>query len=294
MSENKNNAMYLELLKAVLTNKVYGRFEYMDLFKSDGRARRWLGYFFLLQLRLIGMLFPKYKQFVTGRVLLSRECDWKARNNGNDWPPYAYTMIGSMRLDNLHKALDTITNNNVPGDIIETGVWRGGACIFANGYLKVNGIKNRKVWALDSFEGLPEPDEVNYPLDKGDIHHLMTSLEVSLETVKKNFESLDLLDDNVIFVKGYFSDTVPTLKIGPIAILRLDGDMYESTIVVLNHLYPKLSDGGIIIIDDWGLPNCRKAVEDYRAQHNITERIIDIDGVGVYWIAKTSQSKVAA
>ena len=169
-------------------------------------------------------------------------------------------------------------------DLIETGVWRGGATIFMRGILKAHGVKDRTVWVADSFEGLPLPDSSKYPADAGSIHHEMTPLAVSLEQVKAHFEKYGLLDNQVQFLKGWFKDTLPAAAFTKLAVARLDGDMYESTMDGLTHLYPKLSPGGYLIVDDYGpVPACRQAVEDYRQAHRITEPIQQIDWGSVFW-----------
>src|SRR6266536_2889427 len=110
---------YLDLLKDVLCNKIYGRYEYVDLLQSDGRLRKVLGRFFSGQLWLLSKLFPRYAQYLSGRPLISKGCDWDKREHGQDWPPYAYTMLGRKRLDNLHRSLDWIFDQSVPGDLVE-------------------------------------------------------------------------------------------------------------------------------------------------------------------------------
>ena len=200
-----------------------------------------------------------------------------------DWPDVAHTMIGLKRLDNLQYCIEQVVLEDVPGDFIETGVWRGGSVIFMNGMLKALGVTNRKVWVADSFEGLPKPNETDYPADKGDTHHTYDYLRVTLDTVKQNFEAYGLLDDNVKFLKGWFKDTLPLAPIDSLAILRLDGDMYESTMDALSNLYFKLSKGGYVIVDDYCILNCKKAIEDFRRKNSITDEIIPIDGSGVYW-----------
>ena len=92
-----------------------------------------------------------------------------------------------------------------------------------------------------------------------------------------------LLDDQVRFLKGWFKDTLPTAPIAQLAVLRLDGDLYESTWDALTHLYPKLSQGGFVIIDDYNHESCQQAVHDYRTQHGVDAPILDIDRIGVYW-----------
>jgi O-methyltransferase len=205
------------------------------------------------------------------------------REEGRDWPSYADTMIGLRRLDNLQACIESVLHDDVPGDLIETGVWRGGACIFMRGVLRAYGVGERRVYVADSFQGLPAPDPEKYPHDAGDVHHRCSFLAVSEEAVQRNFERYGLLDEQVVFLKGWFKDTLPKADIDALAVLRLDGDMYESTMDALNALYPKLSRGGYCIIDDYVLPNCRKAVEDYRAAHAITAAILPIDGTACYW-----------
>lgn len=203
---------------------------------------------------------------------------------GLDWPANAESMIGLKRMENIQYCVMEAINNNVEGDLIETGVWRGGATIFMRAILAAAGVTDRTVWVADSFEGLPLPDEQKYIHDKGDIHSTYTMLAVSLEEVKQNFAKYDLLDNQVQFLKGWFKDTLPNAPVKKLAVLRLDGDMYESTIDALNSLYPKLSSGGFTIIDDWGVvEGCKQAVLDYRKQHNITDEIIEIDPSSVYW-----------
>jgi Macrocin-O-methyltransferase (TylF). len=208
------------------------------------------------------------------------------RERGGDWPILAHTMIGRKRLDNLLNCCESVITDQVPGDFIETGVWRGGSCIFMRAILKAYDITDRTVWVADSFEGLPKPDSEAYPADLNDRHFTFDVLRVSLPEVQDNFERYGLLDRQVQFLKGWFKDTLPTAPIEKLAVLRLDGDMYESTWDALSNLYPRLSSGGFCIIDDYFLPGCEKAITDYRNQNGITEEIIDIDGLGSYWRRK--------
>lgn len=210
-----------------------------------------------------------------------RPFDDHLRKIGGDWPVLAHTLVGMGSLQNIQTLLEDIIKNKIPGDYVETGVWRGGSCIFANAVLKAWG-ENRSIYACDSFEGWPKPKEDEYPVDndvKSDIW-MNEFLSVPLEIVKENFRNYDLLTDNVKFVKGFFTDTLPNLDVEKIALLRLDGDMYVSTIVALENLYPKLSVGGYVIIDDYGvdnLENAYRACEDYREFHDIDDEIFIID-----------------
>jgi O-methyltransferase len=193
------------------------------------------------------------------------------------------TMLDIERLDNIEFCISDVVAKGIPGDVIETGVWRGGGTIFMKAVLEACGDSTRTVWVADSFEGLPKPNEKDYPADAGDTFWMQT-LGVSEAEVRANFERYGLLDDRVKFLKGFFSDTMPTAPIGQLSVLRLDGDMYESTYVVLKHLYDKVSVGGYIIVDDYGcVPACAQATEDFRAERGITDPIIKVDWTGVYW-----------
>ena len=193
----------------------------------------------------------------------------------------AYTMIGYKRLCNIEDLILDVVERGVPGDVIETGVWKGGAVIWMKYLLDKLG-SNKKVYVADSFEGLPSPDGERYPLDAGWDYSTLSHLSISEEQVRKNFDKFGLLDDRVIFVKGWFKDTLPSLP-GPFCIIRLDGDMYESTINALDALYGKLSPGGYCIIDDWCLIPANTAAIDYRSRNGITDPVIDIDWSGSYW-----------
>jgi O-methyltransferase len=146
------------------------------------------------------------------------------------------------------------------------------------------GITDRAVWLADSFQGLPKPDPVRYPADAGADLSDVDVLAVPLEEVQANFAAYGLLDDQVRFLPGWFRDTLPTAPVERLAVLRLDGDLYESTTDALTALYPRLSPGGYVIVDDYGaMPSCREAVEDFRAERGITDEVRRIDWTGVYW-----------
>jgi len=212
------------------------------------------------------------------------EYDPQLREYGWDWPSVAHTMIGSRRLHNLRTLLEQVIENRVPGDVIETGVWRGGACIMMRAVLEAYAVRNRRVWVADSFEGVPPPKPEFYPADVNEKFHEYAALSVPVEQVKRNFSRYGLLDDQVVFLKGWFHDTLPTAPIERLALLRLDGDLYESTIVALRSLYDKLSINGYVIVDDYRVvPACKQAVDDFCAERRIAPEIVEIDGVGVYW-----------
>jgi O-methyltransferase len=206
------------------------------------------------------------------------------RDEGRDWPSDAHSMIGLKRLANLRQLCERALADGIPGDFIETGVWRGGACILMRGILAAYGETGRQVIVADSFAGLPVADPQHFPADRDDTHHTFTELAIPLETVKDNFARYGLLDAQVVFLKGWFKDTLPTVRNRRFAVIRLDGDMYQSTIEALDNLYDRLSPGGYAIIDDYGaIPACRRAVEDFRAAHGISEPLTTVDWTGVWW-----------
>lgn len=235
----------------------------------------------LMEKVLLGLIYedPPIDQWSGGKFNPS------LRQKGRDWPAKAHTMIGMERLKNIRELVSHVIGDEIPGDFIETGAWRGGACIYMRSILKILGVTNRKIWVADSFEGLPKPEPERYKnQDVNDLHHTYKELSVSLEQVQENFSKYDLLDEQVVFLKGWFKDTLPTAKIEQIAILRLDGDMYSSTMDALVALGHKVSKGGYVIIDDFGaVEGCRKAVHEYRKLNHITSPINDIDGIGAYW-----------
>jgi O-methyltransferase len=226
-------------------------------------------------------------QRVLGRAHLalvrSVEWDYALREQGRDWPADAESMVGLKRLANLRESIEQILIDGVPGDIMETGVWRGGASIYMAGVLAAHGATDRQIWAADSFEGLPVADLERYPQDGGLKLASFAYLAVSLEQVRANFEKYDLLADNIHFLKGWFKDTMSSAPVDKLAILRLDGDMYESTMDVLTPMYHKLSPGGYLIVDDYNLEECERAITDFRRDQGITDEIHAIDVAGVYW-----------
>lgn len=244
-------------------------------------------YLDLMQSCLTGTIYDDLPLPALGQ----KNYDAQLREYGWDWPSKAHTMIGVRRLSNVRILVENIIVNRVPGDLIETGVWRGGACIMMRAVLEIYGIKNRQVWLADSFEGLPTPNPVLYPADTDEKFHEYAELAVSMDAVKDNFMKYGLLDNQVVFLKGWFKDTLPNAPIKKLALLRLDGDLYESTIKPLEVLYDKVSIGGYVIVDDYHVVKaCKQAVTDFFTSRNIAPEIIEIDGVGIYWQKLSSEA----
>ena len=191
------------------------------------------------------------------------------------------SMIGRARLDNVQTCLTTALAEGVAGDFVECGVWRGGACAFAKAILVAHG-SDRTVWLADSFEGLAEPEHPADTIDLSAWKYPM--LAVPRARVQALFERLGLMDARVRFLEGWFNQTLAAAPIGAIAVLRLDGDYYDSTMTPLRVLYDRVSPGGFVIADDYGLLEpARRAVDEFRADQGIAARLIDIDGQGHFW-----------
>jgi O-methyltransferase len=200
--------------------------------------------------------------------------------------PRSHALTPRSGIDNLHRCVETVLKEGISGDLMECGVWRGGLCIFMRGLLKAHGDTQRRVWVADSFEGLPVPDPRKNLCD-AICHELLGSanhLSISLEEVKDIFRRYGLLDEQVQFVPGYFDKTLPTVPVKSLAILRIDADYYESTVPCLDNLYPKLAVGGFLILDDYGLPlGERRAVDEYRAKHGITDKLEQVNDQEFFW-----------
>jgi O-methyltransferase len=259
---------YLDLLQRTLTRSAFDD-EIVEPFRSSA---------------VLDRVARRLARRTGAEVVRRRHPDPRQREVGADLPAGAETMVGLKRLANLRECIETVLRDGVPGDVVETGVWRGGASIFMRGVLAAHGATDRTVWVADSFEGLPKPDAERYPADEGDDHWTRPELAVSLEQVQANFARYGLLDDQVRFLKGWFKDTLPVAPIEKVAVARLDGDLYESTTDALEALFPKVSVGGFVIIDDYGaIDACRQATDDYRAAHGITDPLVQIDWTGYYW-----------
>jgi len=207
--------------------------------------------------------------------------DVAARTDGSDWPLMALTMIGQKRLNNIWNLLLAVELESVPGDFMECGVWRGGGSIFAAAVIKAYRLK-RDVWLADSFSGLPLPRHPNITGDT-DLWAAKSYVSVNESDVRKNMEAHGLLDDRIHFCSGFFVDSLPNCHPNQIAVLRMDGDMYESTMDQLFNLYSLVSVGGYVIVDDWTVSECNRAIKDFWKWHEIIVEPISIDKFAVYW-----------
>jgi len=264
--------MYLDLLKRSLTRTLFAKEYERHALKPTTLLRR------SVHTVLRRLLAPLNLELV--RLVRSGPEDYlqsghEAANRVED----AETMLGTLQLDQMQACINDVCNRGIPGDLLEAGVWRGGMTVFMRGVLRARGDNLRRVWVVDSFAGLPDPDATvdTFGWKAGD-------MAVSLDEVKRNFMRYGLLDDQVRFLEGFFSDTLPNASISALSVLRVDADLYESTLEVLNNLYPKLSVGGYAIFDDYqNLSDCRKAIDEYRHAHRISEPITKIDSRAIFW-----------
>ena len=200
--------------------------------------------------------------------------------------PAGQTLLGQAALASLRNCARQAIWLRVPGDFMECGTWRGGACILLRAVQQALGVGGRRrTWVVDSFQGLPQPDRHSHLLDAV-LHAYLRetgSFAVSLEEVRGNFERYGLLDQGVEFLPGWFADTLPAWQ-GQLALLRLDGDWYESTYTALEHLYDKVSWGGFVIIDDYHpVIGAYAAVNDFRAARGITDPMVAVDHQIHFW-----------
>jgi O-methyltransferase len=269
ISTSEAGKSYLDLMKKALTASLYDESGWVPFYPDVGSRRNYFKNKILKALYQRSLLLVRFGGF-----------DKLKREEGRDWPLFGYTMTGHRRLDNIQMCVEDVIANQVPGDLMETGVWRGGSTIFMRALLKAHGITDRKVWAADSFEGMPTPKDK----DEGDDLSQINYLKVSLEQVKANFARFDLLDNQVDFIKGWFCDSLPKAPVKNLAVLRLDGDMYSSTMDALKNLYHKVSKGGYVIVDDYlSWATCRGAVTDFLASIGAAPEIKKIDQDAVYW-----------
>jgi len=174
----------------------------------------------------------------------------------------------------LFQSVEYIIENNIPGDFVECGVWKGGSAMMMAYTLMHHGITDRKIYLYDTYEGMAEPEDVDEDFKGIKASHLMATENkqddesvwcfCSLEDVKKNLALTGFPSENLVFVKGRVEETIPAEMPEKIGLLRLDTDWYESTYHELKHLYPLLSKNGMLIIDDYGhWKGAREAVDKY-------------------------------
>lgn len=266
--------------------------------------------------------FEKEKRHLMAQIAGSPEVDYqivmeyhekKAAFRDADRAFYAayqrvapFTMTSIERLYAMYKAVEYLVKAAIPGDIVESGVWRGGNMMLAALVLRNLGDTRRRLWLYDTFEGLPKPDPKkdvdmwgNPQFDEWVKYRrtdeASTMADASLEEVRRNLESTGYPVDKVELVKGMVQRTIPAHAPAEIALLRLDTDWYDSTVCELRHLYPRVVDGGVLIIDDYGhLLGQRQAVDEYFAASVAFPLLHRIDYSGRLVVKQSRNSNVAA
>lgn len=290
MNKSALAGKYIELLKASLLNELYAENEARILYTFisclNNEPLDFNNYFNIAQSRPELMDALRDAKAAGNTIILLQKMADGSRRSAHELRnliELSHSMIGKARLDNLQQCMETVLGENIPGDFIETGIWRGGACIFMRGVLAAYDVTDRIVWAADSFEGVPSPtwsQDAGFNISR----NVLPVLAVPQEDVQQLFQRYGLLDNKVQFLKGWFRDSLPVAPIEKLAILRLDGDLYESTMTALVPLYDKVSAGGFVIVDDYGsCPPCKQAIDDFRAERGITDALQVIDRQSVFW-----------
>ena len=210
---------------------------------------------------------------------------------GFDWPYNALSMAGLLRLDDLEQCVKTIVSEHVEGDLLEAGVWRGGAALLMRAALAAyGGDQQRTVVLADSFQGFTRSNETNRMIAGTDANGLEQILrdydflavsrpEVELILARLGYK------EGFEFIEGFFEDTMPSLK-GQRrwSLIRLDGDTYSATRACLDALYDDLVDGGFVIVDDYRfVEECRRAVDEFREERGIEDPLVSVDWTCVRW-----------
>ena len=249
--------------------------------------------------------FPVYKELVRWLYLLKEFVKCRRTGDKNRWVMVKsifgvmpYSLVGVGGLEVTYKTVKNVCEQDIPGDIVELGVARGGcaalmASVMFDKYLC--GRIKRKLWMFDSYEGLPDPTDMDFNSELGDGtgNHVRPLPKGSclgqLDEVKDlMFNKNGFPRDRIEFIKGWFDDTVPVTKkeIQQIAILRIDGDWYESTKCCLENLYDKVASGGCIIVDDYqSCYGCRRAVDEFVQNMELNPQI-KFDGRGGCYFEK--------
>jgi O-methyltransferase len=203
-----------------------------------------------------------------------------------------YTMTSTERIHALYQAVKYVIDNKIPGDFVECGVWRGGSAMVMAYTSMMMGETSREIHLYDTFEGMSEPTENDKDVHGQKADSLLKRTKkvantediwcyATMDDVRNNLASVAYPVDNIFFHKGKVEDTIPGFLPNQISLLRLDTDWYESTLHEMNHLYPLLSDKGVLILDDYGhWQGARKAVDEYMKKMGIKPCLHRIDYTG--------------
>lgn len=270
---DSNRDRYLRLLKRALANMLYPELEMQIQFLRKGVGD------------LSGLELERYLRDIEARSPDALSELMAAKHEGGAPWRFPHSMIGLLRLSNIERCAESVFAEGVEGDFLEAGVCRGGATILMRALQVAHGEAERRTWVVDSFQGVPPSvKEVDQRYDLHLEEARAPWLACSEGKVRDLFSRYDMLDHNVRFVSGWVAESLPRAAVGPLAILRIDVDIYSSTYECLDLLYDKLSPGGFVIVDDYGFfQPCRDAVDAFRAHRGIAEPIEWIDRWGIFW-----------
>lgn len=239
-----------------------------------------------------GEVWPEWRHhslmmWVWRLALLLRICSRiNCRIRGHVWPRLAVTMIGEARAVNIIDVVKMLNREHVPGALVDCGVWRGGSTILMTQAHfdscldhSIAARIERHIYCCDTFDGFPETQALIEDVACPD------ALRIPVGEVMANFDKFGVSRDCVRFVQGDVCETLHNIN-EPIALLRIDVDMHKPTLACLEILYPKLSKGCVVIIDDYGSTafDCKRAVDEFRNKHGVTAPMVQIDSDGVYWV----------
>jgi hypothetical protein len=264
---------YLSLLKRALANMLYPELELQIQHLERGADG------------LSGLELERFQRDIAQRQAVDFVKLLEGKQQGTGPHRFPHTMIGLFRLRNIERCAEQVLAEGIPGDFLEAGVCKGGATIFMRALQIAHGAAERKTFVVDSFTGLPPSDQARdktYGLELDETR--FPSLACGESAVRDHFSRYGLLDRNVEFVSGWLAESLPAAPIGPLALLRIDVDLYSSTLDCLDLLYDKVVDGGFVIVDDYlALKPCRDAVDEFRERRGLPEPIRWIDRSGIYW-----------
>ena len=277
-SENSLRNRYLWLLKRALMNVLYAEHEIrIDLLENQPQTSSRI----VRQKELRDVRLRHADAFDR---LMAVKRDGDILHNG--YPHrFSHTMAGLAFLDVLERCSEEVFADHVPGDFMEAGVCQGGAAIFMRALQIAHGQRHRRTWVADSFAGPPPTTSSAAGVGHADMTgEEQPWMSFDRQTVEEHFRRYDLLDRNVHFIAGPFHETMPGASVDKLAVLRLDVSSYDATLDVMENMYPRLSPGGFVLVDDYGLvKGCREAVDRFRRQMDIQTPLRWVEWRGVYW-----------
>ncbi len=216
-----------------------------------------------------------YSDFETDFVKIAEKCK-------------PFTMTSIERLYSIFKSVEYVVKNNIEGDFVECGVWKGGSAMMLAYSLLNFKSADKKIYLYDTFEGMTEPTENDVNINNVNAKQIYTSklskkgesnwVRSEIDEVKQNLYSTCYPKGNIFFIKGKVEETIPKTIPSKIAILRLDTDWYESTLHELKHLYPLLVTRGVLVIDDYGhWLGCKKAIDEYFSLNSVQMLLNRVD-----------------